>query len=41
MSKNHLPPKVLGWFTPEDALEKLTFTADIELLKKAVEMYGK
>ena len=31
----------IGWFTPEDALEKLTFTADIELLKKAVEMYGK
>ncbi|OGE30531.1 hypothetical protein A3C59_05520 [Candidatus Daviesbacteria bacterium RIFCSPHIGHO2_02_FULL_36_13] len=30
----------IGWFTPEDALEKLTFTADIELLKKAVEMYG-
>lgn len=31
----------LGWYDPKDALEKLTFPADIELLKKAVEMYGK
>lgn len=26
----------LGWFTPEEALEKLTFPQDRELLKKAL-----
>lgn len=30
-----------GWFAPEDALKKLTFLKDRELLKKALEMYGK
>lgn len=30
-----------GWFAPEDALKKLTFSQDKILLKKALEMYGK
>lgn len=28
----------IGWFEPEEALKKLTFSQDKELLKKAVEM---
>lgn len=31
----------IGWFEVEEALKKLTFSQDKELLKKAVEMYGK
>lgn len=30
-----------GWFDPEEALNRLTFSQDKTLLKKAVEMYGK
>ncbi len=30
-----------GWFTPEDALKQLTFSQDKQLLKKALEIYGK
>lgn len=28
-----------GWFTPEEALKKLSFSSDKQLLKKALEMY--
>ncbi len=31
----------IGWYEPEDALKKLTFSHDKELLKKALEQYGK
>ena len=31
----------LGWYELEEALKKLSFSHDKELLKKAVEMYGK
>jgi len=31
----------IGWFTPEDALAQLSFSQDKELLKKAMEIYGK
>ena len=31
----------VGWYTPEDALKKLTFSQDKNLLKKALEIYGK
>ncbi|MBI2599815.1 NUDIX domain-containing protein [Candidatus Daviesbacteria bacterium] len=31
----------LGWFEPEEALQKLTFSQDKQLLKKALEIYGK
>ena len=31
----------IGWFAPEDALKQLSFSQDKQLLKKAVEMYGK
>ncbi|MBU1031903.1 NUDIX hydrolase [Patescibacteria group bacterium] len=30
-----------GWYEPEDALKQLTFNQDKELLKKALEIYGK
>lgn len=30
-----------GWYEPEDAFKRLTFSQDKELLKKALEMYGK
>lgn len=30
-----------GWYTPEDALKQLTFSQDKQLLKKALEIYGK
>ena len=30
-----------GWFTPEEALKTLDFSRDKELLKKALEIYGK
>ncbi len=30
----------IGWYKPEDALKKLSFNQDKELLKKAVEMSG-
>ncbi len=30
-----------GWYTVEDALNQLTFSQDRELLKKALELYGK
>lgn len=30
----------IGWYSPEDALEKLSFSQDKELLKKAVGMHG-
>lgn len=29
----------LGWFSPEEALKKLSFSQDKELLKKALEMF--
>ena len=31
----------IGWYGFEDALKKLTFSADKTLLKKALEIYGK
>lgn len=31
----------IGWFSPEDALAQLSFSQDKELLKKALEIYGK
>ena len=30
-----------GWFNPEEALKTLDFSRDKELLKKALEIYGK
>ncbi len=30
-----------GWYEPEEALKQLTFSQDQDLLKKAVEIYGK
>lgn len=30
-----------GWYEPEDALKQLTFSQDKELLKKALQIYGK
>lgn len=31
----------IGWFTPDEALKKLSFSQDQDLLKKALEIYGK
>ena len=31
----------IGWFEPDDALKKLSFSQDKTLLKKALEIYGK
>ena len=31
----------IGWFAPENELKQLSFSQDKQLLKKAVEMYGK
>ena len=31
----------IGWYTPDDALKRLTFSQDKALLKKALEIYGK
>jgi len=30
-----------NWYTPTDALKQLTFSQDKQLLKKALELYGK
>lgn len=30
----------IGWFDPEDALKRLTFSQDKDLLKKAVKLYN-
>ena len=30
-----------NWYSPEDALKQLSFSQDKELLKKALEIYGK
>ncbi len=30
-----------GWYSPEEALKQLSFSQDKELLKKALELYGK
>ena len=30
-----------GWYSPEEALKQLTFSQDKDLLKKALEIYGK